>query len=78
MKTLNITIDSLLHQSSYVPDFVRIVNFVTENGQNLPNIDLNHMNTIVMSQMLRQMMISIIQGINFLTRQPRSSILFYS
>ena len=56
-------------------NFVRIVNFVTENGQNLPNIALNFIKTIVMFHTARQIIKTLKQDINFLTRQPKSTIL---
>lgn len=56
-------------------NFVRIVNFVTENGQNLPNIALNFIKTIVMFHTARQIIKTLKRDINFLTRQPKSTIL---
>ncbi len=56
-------------------NFVRIVNFVTENGQNLPNIALNFIKTIVMVYTRRQIIKTLFQDVNFLSRQPKSTIL---
>ena len=56
-------------------NFVRIANFVTENGQNLPNIALNLIKTSVMVHVVCQMIKNISQEINFLTRQSKGTIL---
>ena len=56
-------------------NFVRIVNFVTENGQNLPNIALKLIKRMVMFHMTHQIMKNLIQEINFYASQPKSRIL---
>ncbi|MBK8515902.1 MAG: transposase [Saprospiraceae bacterium] len=56
-------------------NFVRIVNFVVDNGQKMSNIALNFIKTIVMFYTGRQIIKALIQDINFLSRQPKSTIL---
>jgi hypothetical protein len=56
-------------------NFVRIVNHVQENGQNMINIDLNIIKLAMIHRMANQILKNFIRDQYFLTPQPKSSIL---
>lgn len=56
-------------------NFVRIANYVIENGQNLPNIALNFIKTAIIFHMVHQIIECMLQDLIFLTRRPKSAIL---
>lgn len=55
-------------------NFVRIANFVVENGQNLPNIAINIIKTTVLYHIAQQMLKNINQEIILITYPPKSTI----
>ena len=56
-------------------NFVRIANFVIENGQNMPNIALNFIKTAILFHIAHQILASVVQDLTSLTRRPKSAIL---
>lgn len=59
-------------------NYVRIANFIAKNAQNLQNMALNFLKSIMMVQILYQQMKmtkNLIYKINFLTAQPKNTIL---